>query len=69
MCGVDEMIIEKQIGHNVKGLLKTVYINFKADYLVAEMQKYEEFSRQERAKIKANEREATAEQSAVAIAG
>ena len=49
-CGVDEMIIERQIGHNIKGLLKTVYINPKADYMVAEFQKYEEFSKRERAK-------------------
>lgn len=68
MCGVDEMIIERQIGHNVKGLLKTVYINFRQDYLVAEMQKYERFSKSERSKLKAKKRTATAEQSVAASA-
>lgn len=65
MCGVDEMIIERQIGHNIKGLLKMIYINMRQDFLVAEMQKYEEFSRKERAKIKVNMREATDKQSVV----
>ncbi len=50
MCSVDEMIIERQLG-DVKGILKTVYMNLRADYMVAEMQKYEEFSKRERAKL------------------
>ncbi len=50
-AGVSEIVGDKQIGHQQNTLSRTVYQNLRDDYLVMEMQKYEEFSRRERAKL------------------